>query len=153
MDTQTFEVTLERPEDSEAATYLRVPLDVPAVFGQARPPVRVTIGDHTYRSTVAVYGGEYVLPLNKANREAAGVTAGDTVTVTLAYDDEPRVVELPPDLHAALESAGALTHWRRLSYTHQKEYAAWVAEAVRPETRARRISQAVERVGAGLRRR
>ncbi|HZC26994.1 MAG TPA: YdeI/OmpD-associated family protein [Actinopolymorphaceae bacterium] len=153
MDTQTFEVTLERPDDSETAVFIRVPLDVRALFGQARAPVRVTVGDHTFRTTVAVYGGEYLLPLNRANREAAGVDAGDTVTVTLAFDDEPRVVELPGDLATALESVGALEHWRRLSFTHQREYVEWIEGAARPETRARRVAQAVDRVGAGLRRR
>jgi Domain of unknown function (DUF1905) len=53
-----------------------VPLDVPKVFGRARPPVRVTIGSHTYRSTIAVYSGRYFVPLNRQNREAAGRSAG-----------------------------------------------------------------------------
>ena len=153
MDAQTFQVTLERPEGEGTATFIRVPFDVPAVFGRARPPVRVTIGAHTYRSTVAVYGGEYYLPVNKANREAAGVDAGDTVTVTLSYDEDPRVAELPHDLQAALEAADAVEPWRRLSYSHQREYVGWIEEAARPETRARRIVQAVERIGQGLRRR
>jgi Domain of unknown function (DUF1905)/Bacteriocin-protection, YdeI or OmpD-Associated len=153
MDARTFQVTLERPEDEATATFIRVPFDVPAVFGRARAPVRVTIAGHTYRSTVAVYGGAYFLPVNRANREAAGVSAGDTVTVTLAYDDEPRVVELPHDLQTALETANAVESWRRLSYSHQREYVGWIEEAARPETRARRIVQAVERIGQGLRRR
>jgi Domain of unknown function (DUF1905)/Bacteriocin-protection, YdeI or OmpD-Associated len=153
MDAQTFQVTLERAEGEETATFIRVPFDVPAVFGKARAPVRVTIGAHTYRSTVAVYGGEYYLPVNRANREAAGISAGDHVTVTLTFDDEPRVAELPHDLRAALEAADAVEPWRRLSYSHQREYVAWIEEAVRPETRARRIVQAVERIGQGLRRR
>jgi Domain of unknown function (DUF1905)/Bacteriocin-protection, YdeI or OmpD-Associated len=153
MDAQTFQVTLERSEGEETATFIRVPFDVPAVFGKARAPVRVTIGAHTYRSTVAVYGGEYYLPVNRANREAAGVSAGDTVAVTLTFDDEPRVAELPHDLQAALEAANAVEPWRRLSYSHQREYVGWIEEAVRPETRARRVVQAVDRIGQGLRRR
>ncbi len=147
MDPLTFEVVLERPEDSGSATFIRVPFDVPAVFGQARPPVRVTIGAHTYPSTVAVYGGEYFLPVNRAHREAAGVDAGDTVSVTLAYDEGPRVVELAPDVAEAFEAAGVLPQWSQLAYSHQREYATWIEDAKRPDTRARRILQATERVG------
>jgi len=47
-----------------SATYFEILLDVRALFTRACPPVRVTIKSHTYRSTVAVYGGPYFLPLN-----------------------------------------------------------------------------------------
>src|SRR5919206_911818 len=87
-----------------AGTFTPVPLDVPAVFGRVRAPVRVTVNGHTWRSTVMRYGADYVLPLSRANREAAGVRAGDAVTVALAADDAPRTVEVPADLAAALDA-------------------------------------------------
>ena len=153
MDAQTFQATLDRSEGAGTGTFVKVPLDVKAVFGRARPPVRVTIGPHTFRTTVAVYGGEYYVGVSRAHREAAGIEVGDLVTVTLAFDDEPRVVDLPDDLAAALRSGGVLDHWNRLSYSHQREYVEWIIEAARAETRARRVTQTVERIGAGLRRR
>jgi hypothetical protein len=153
MDAQTFQATIERSEESGTGTFVKVPLDVRALFGRARPPVRVTIGTHTFRTTIAVYGGEYYVGVNRATCEAAGVAVGDAVTVTVAYDDEPRVVEPPDDLAAALRSGGVLDTWSRLSYSHQREYVAWIDAAARPETRARRVTQTVERIGAGLRRR
>ena len=149
MGAHTFEVTLERPPGSETAVFIRVPFDVRAVFGRARPPVRVTIGVYTFPSTVAVYGGEYFLPLNRANREAVGVDAGDTVTVTLAHDAEPRVVSLPKDVEEAFTAGGVLPQWERLSYSHQREYVTWIGAAKRPDTRTRRLTQAVERIRAG----
>jgi hypothetical protein len=85
---ERFTTTIEL--QGKTATFFAVPLDVRAVFGRARPPVRVTIGGHTYRSTVAVYGDRYFLPLNRANRAAAGVAAGDTVLVEVEADDELR---------------------------------------------------------------
>ncbi|MEQ4207232.1 YdeI/OmpD-associated family protein [Actinopolymorpha sp. B17G11] len=153
MDAHTFQATLDRSEESGTGTFVKVPLDVRAAFGRARPAVRVTIGTHTFRTTVAVYGGEYYVGINRAHREAAGAEVGDTVTVTLVSDDEPRVVELPDDLAAALRSGGVLDHWSRLSYSHQREYVEWIGQAARPETRARRVTQTVQRIGAGLRRR
>jgi hypothetical protein len=145
---ERFETVIE--VEGKTATYFEVPLDVPAVFGRARPPVRVTIGGHTYRSTIAAYGGSYTLPLNRANRAAAGVAAGDSVTVELELDDEPRTVEVPDDLRAALggdEPAAAA--FDRLSYTHRHEYVEWITEAKREETRARRLAKTLERLRQG----
>jgi uncharacterized protein YdeI (YjbR/CyaY-like superfamily) len=36
-----------------------------------------------------------------------------------------------------------------MSYTHRKEYARWIVEAKREETRERRVQQAVEMIRAG----
>jgi bacteriocin resistance YdeI/OmpD-like protein/uncharacterized protein DUF1905 len=138
-----FTTTIE--VQGKTATFFQVPLDVRAVFGKARPPVRVTIGSHTYRSTIAVYGDRYFLPLNKANRTAAGVAAGETVKVEIEADDEPRTVELPTELEAALDGDPAVrATFDALSFTHRREYAEWVAEAKREETRHRRAAKTVE---------
>ena len=120
-----------------------MPPDVVAELGsRKRPPVRVTVGGHTFRSTVAVYGDDFYLPLNAANREAAGVAAGDAVDVTIELDEEPRVVEVPDDLAAALAADSGRARRRSigLSYSHQREYVEWIDEAKRAETRARRIA-------------
>jgi hypothetical protein len=58
-----------------SGVFIEIPLDVPALFGRARPAVRVTVNGHPFRSTVAVYGGRYYLPVKRALREAAGVAA------------------------------------------------------------------------------
>jgi hypothetical protein len=142
---ERFETTVE--VEGKTATYLPVPLDVPALFGRARPPVRVTIGGHTYRSTVAVYGGRYFLPLNRANRAAAGVAAGETVTVELEADEEPRTVEVPAVLEAALkDDPAAAAAFAELSYSHRKELADWIAGAKRKDTRDRRVAKTIERL-------
>jgi uncharacterized protein YdeI (YjbR/CyaY-like superfamily) len=101
---------------------------------------------------VAVYGGRYYLPVKRALREAAGVAAGDAVVVELAADEEPRTVEPPADLAAAL-AADMRAHaaFAGLSYTHQREYVEWVAEAKRDETRRRRVEQAVAMLRDGRR--
>ncbi|MDP9269975.1 MAG: YdeI/OmpD-associated family protein [Chloroflexota bacterium] len=40
----------------------------------------------------------------------------------------------------------ALAVFERLSFSHRREYATWVAEAKRPETRARRVDETVRRL-------
>jgi uncharacterized protein YdeI (YjbR/CyaY-like superfamily) len=100
---------------------------------------------------VAVYGGEYYLPVKRENREAAGVEAGDEVEVELAPDTEPRTVEVPDDLRRALEAEpDAAARFDAMAYTHRREYVEWVTEAKRPETRERRIAAALERIRAAL---
>jgi hypothetical protein len=128
-------------------TFVEVPLDVPAVFGRVRAPVRVTIGGHTWRSTVMRYGDRYYLPVSRANREAAGIAAGDAAVVELVADDAPRTVEVPDDLAAALDaSPGARAAFDAAAFSHRREWVTWVAEAKRPETRERRVRGVVEQV-------
>jgi uncharacterized protein YdeI (YjbR/CyaY-like superfamily) len=101
---------------------------------------------------VAVYGGRSYLPVRKALREAAGVAAGEAVVVELEADDQPRTVDPPPDLAGALAAdPEARAAFDGLSFTHQREYAQWVAEAKRQATRRRRVEQAVQMLRDGRR--
>jgi uncharacterized protein YdeI (YjbR/CyaY-like superfamily) len=99
---------------------------------------------HTFRTTVAAYGTQYFVPLNREHRIAAGVEAGETVTVYVELDDEPRVVDVPGDFARALKSARQRSYFDTLSYSHQREYVEWITSAKRSETRTRRIARAVD---------
>jgi hypothetical protein len=149
MASHRFETMLQA-EDS--GVFFEVPLDVPAVFGKARAPVRGTINGQPFRGTVAIYGGRSYLPVNRKLREAAGVAGGDAVVVELEPDDQPRTVEPPVDLAAALAAdPRARAAFDGLSFTHQREYAEWVAQAKRSDTRRRRVEQAVAMLRDGRR--
>ena len=92
----------------KTATGFEVPGRVVDELGAGkRPAVQVTVNGHRYRSTVAVMGGRFLLPLSAQNRAAAGVAAGDEVTVDIELDTAPRVVEVPADLAAALDAEPA----------------------------------------------
>jgi len=144
---QTFTTTIQQAEDS-TATGIQVPPEVVSAFGKGKKPrVKVTLNGYTYRSTVAAYGDVFMLPLAREHRDAAGVKAGDTLEVTLELDLEPRTVEVPPDLAAALaEKPGATEAFEALSYTMRKEYVRQVEEAKAPETRTRRITGIVAKL-------
>jgi hypothetical protein len=141
-----FKATLE---SRGTGALVEVPLDVRALFGQARPPVRVTVNGHTFRSTVAVYGGKYYLGFNRDVRAAASAEIGDVLTIDLERDDEERTVELPADLEAALDATGRAT-FDGLSFTHRREYVRWVEDAKREQTRKRRVAGAVEMLRDGV---
>lgn len=82
-----------------------------------------TIDGHTYRSTVAVYGGEHVLPLNAVNRARAGVNAGQHVEVDVELDTEPRTVDVPAELTTALDADPILRHrFDALSCSRQRAH-------------------------------
>src|SRR5689334_2531544 len=107
----------------KTATGIGVPDAVVEQLGSGnRPKVSVTIGSHTYRTTIARMGGRFMIPLAAEHREAAGVAAGETVEVRLTLDDAPREVEMPADLAMALEAAGVRAAFDGLSYTHRKEH-------------------------------
>jgi Bacteriocin-protection, YdeI or OmpD-Associated/Domain of unknown function (DUF1905) len=149
MSKHRFETIVELT--GKTATFMEVPLDIPALFdGTKKPPVRVKIKDHVYRSTIAVYGGRYYLPINRDVKSATGVAAGDEITVEIERDAAKRVVDLPSDLERALKSDNAAgASFESMSYSHQKEYVDWIEEAKRAETRDRRIAKTVERLHAG----
>ena len=128
--------------------FVELPFDVRQEFGTARPPVKISINGRSYRSTVCVYGGKYLVPVRK-DRQAAGVKPGDIVKVTIAPDAEERTVEPPPDLKAALsQNASAIARWEKLSFTHKKEVAEAILEAKKPGTRARRLQKILEMLTA-----
>jgi hypothetical protein len=126
-----------------------VPFDVRAVYGSARAPVKMTLLGETYRTRVMVYGGRYVLGIWKAVLAKHNLSGGARLEVTLAPDTDERVVDAPPELAAALKkNAAARAGWTAMSYTHQREWAAAITDAKKPETRARRVAQAVEACAA-----
>jgi hypothetical protein len=128
-----------------------VPDDVVDALGSGkRPPVRVTVGGHTYRSTVAVMGGTYMVSLSTENRMAAGVREGDEVDVEIELDDQPREVVVPDDFAEALagEPEAAAT-FGRLSYSNRSWHVLSIDGAKTPETRARRIAKSIEALREG----
>ena len=95
-------------QGDKTATGIRVPDEVVEALGQGkRPPVKITINGFTYRSTIAVMGGDYMVGVSAENRAGTGVAGGDEVDVDIELDTEPRVVTLPPDFAAALEAEPA----------------------------------------------
>jgi hypothetical protein len=118
--------------------------------GRKRFPVVATVNGYTWRTSVARMGGESLLGLNRDVREAAGVAAGDNVNISIQLDAQPREVNVPDDLAVALlADPKAKAAFDAMAFTHRKEYARWVAEAKRDDTRQRRVTHALELIRAG----
>jgi hypothetical protein len=144
-----FRATVEL--GGKTATGIRVPEAVVASLGAGkRIPVQVTLGKHTYRSTIAPMSGAYMIPLSAENRNLAGVAAGDEVDVTVEVDDAPREVTVPDDLVKALEGeAAARKYFDGLSYSHRRAFVTWIEDAKKPETRQIRLAKTVELLREG----
>jgi Bacteriocin-protection, YdeI or OmpD-Associated/Domain of unknown function (DUF1905) len=141
-------------DSDQGACYIRVPPEVLTTLGQRkRAPVKVTINAHTYRTTIAVYGGKSYIGVRREVREAAGVMAGQRLTVGLEYDAELRTVDLPELLRTRLEAdATAAAAFEKLSHTRKKEVVEWLSGAKLPETQRRRMTQVMAMLrGSGRR--
>lgn len=146
-----FRTTVER--GGKTATGLLVPDDVVSALGSGRrPAVWVTVGAHTYRTTVASMGGRFLVPLSAEHRAAAGVAAGEEVDVEISLDVTPREVAVPSDLSQALaQDDEARRFFDGLAYSHRKEWVRWVEEAKKDSTRSARVAKAVDSLRQGQR--
>ena len=144
-----FEAELE---PRERGFVVRLPFDPKDVFGRVRAPVVVTVNGHSFRTTTMRYGDVDLIGLNREVREATGLATGARAEFEIAADTQPREVEVPEALAIALhDDTLAREAFNALSYTHRREYARWIAEAKRDETRERRVARAVEMLRAGVR--
>jgi Bacteriocin-protection, YdeI or OmpD-Associated len=69
---------------------------------------------------------------------------------TVCVDRKNRVITPPGDLRKLLDrSAKARALFDTLSFTHKREYVGWIIEAKRAETRAARLTKAMEMMSKG----
>ena len=144
---QTFKTVLIK-HDKLDATGIEIPFDVEAVFGAKRVPVKTVINGEEYRGSIVRMGGKYMLGIPKVFREAAGISGGDHIVVTVEHDTDVRTVLVPKDLAEVLAANNLADAFEAMSYTHRKEHVRAIEEAKAPETRIRRIQKAIEMIAA-----
>lgn len=148
--TFTFSAVLQ---EEGGGTFVEVPPDIVAALGtRKRPAIRVVINAVELQTTIAVYGGRSFIGIRRDIREATQVAPGERIAVSLELDDEPRTVDVPADLAAALTAdPEARRIFDTLSFTNRKEYAQWVLSAKRPTTRANRVAETCGLLKSGRR--
>jgi len=149
-----FEAVLEAG-DGDGGVFVVVPFSVAEVYGtRGRVPVRAALDGFPYTGSLTPLGdGHHALLVLKQIRRAIDKTIGDTVRVALSRDSSERKVTPPDDLAAALqEQPAAAAYFAKLAFSHQREYVRWLEGAKKPETRARRLAETVERLARGLKR-
>lgn len=135
----------------KTATGIEIPAKVVDGLGAGKkPPVQVTINGYTYRSTVAVMGGKFMVGVSAEVREGAGVKGGDTITVDIDLDTKPRDVQIPDELKKALaKDAKAKKLFGELSYSKKRLLTEPIARGKTAETRERNVTKALETLRSG----
>ncbi len=138
-------------QGDKTATGIRIPGEIVEALGAGkRPAIKVTINGFTYRSSVAVMGGTYMVGVSAENRTGAGVAGGDEVDVDIELDTAPREVVVPADFAAALEAdPNARSSFERLSYSNKSWHVLQITGAKTDETRQRRIARSIEALREG----
>jgi hypothetical protein len=146
---QEFKAIIKQHENMNAA-YVEPPFDVKEVFGSKRVKVKATFDGVEYRGSLVSMGGCYMLGLTQEIRNKIGKGFGDEIFVTIEKDEAERIVDVPEDFDVAIKNMeSAITTFRSLSYTAQKEYVTWITSAKRQETRSERITKAVALLADG----
>ena len=138
-------------QSGKTAAGIQIPDEVVETLGSGkRPPIRVTINGYSYRNTVAVMGGVYMVGVSAEHRAGAGVAGGDEVDVEIELDNEPREVTVPDDFAAALDvEPRARETFDRLSNSNKGWHVLQVTGAKTDETRQRRIARSVQTLKEG----
>jgi len=144
-----FQAELRASDSGGGGHLIEVPDEVVETLGGAgRIPVRVTFDGVPYRGSIVRYAGAMMIGVTKAVMAEAGVSVGDTLDVVAENDDAAREVDVPEELAKALRSKKLGKAWDALSFTRRKELASGIANAKRPETRTKRVEQAVAELSA-----
>jgi Bacteriocin-protection, YdeI or OmpD-Associated/Domain of unknown function (DUF1905) len=135
----------------KTATGIRVPDEVMlALASGKKPPVRVTINGHTYRSTVATIDGQPMVGVSAENRAAAGVSGGDQVDVDIELDTALREVDVPAELGKALNGdPTAKRFFDSLSNSQKSWHTLAISGAKTEERRQRRLEKSMQMLREG----
>jgi len=138
-----FKTTIQQSD--KTATGIQIPDDVIEALGAGKkPPVTLSVNSYSYRSTVATVDGKFMVGFSAAHREASGLKGGDAVEVEIELDTQPRTVDVPADLQAALDAdPQAKQTFEKLSNSLKGYHVSQVLTAKTDETRQRRIEKSV----------
>lgn len=150
---QEFDVTLFKDEGSTGVGFV-VPFNVKKIYGTDEPvKVRGTIDGHPYRGSIAPHSGKHYMVIRRDVREAIAKTGGDTIHVVMERDLTEQTVMLPQDFKEALVKDPVVkAAFDKLSHADQQAWVEWIDGAKKAQTRASRISKAVQKISSGVER-
>lgn len=156
--TSCFQAELLSPvlsDGEEPWVFVVLPKAVSATLPRrGRTTVDVQLAGHGFRATLEPDGQlSHWLRVSRALLEAAGVAAGDVVTVDILPVAEEPEPELPADLREALAAAPeAWAVWQQTTTIARLDWIHWITTAKQAKTRAKRIDDACQMLAAGKRR-
>lgn len=147
--TRRFPARLE-PAPGLHCRALRLPFDPHEVWGRDEVPLRVTVREHTFHTSLRPWDGAHWVPLGELDERAAELREGEEATITVALDEAADAVVPPEDLAALLAADERLRHrWLSLPLPRRRALVREVASARRAQTRARRLAGVRAELDAG----
>ncbi len=155
MTTKRFEYTtiLMLRKRGIPGTFAGFPYDVRAEFGTGGS-VRINCwidGVHKTGSLVPIGNGEHAIHIRKEILKKIGKQEGDEVQMLVEEDLSPRVLEIPDDFQWLLDEDPDLkAKFNELAFSYKAGIIEYINQAKRPETRAQRIADFIQRIKIGF---
>ena len=146
---KSFKATLERMPSNLGWVIVRIPLDVPKIWGtRGMLKVKGEINGFAFRTSLFPTGkGYHYLLVNKRMQKGADVRAGMAAQFRLEPDTEKRIATIPPELSHILAEDRAFRRWfDQFSYSIRRWIGDWITQVKSAEARVRRAEQVAEQL-------
>jgi len=150
---KSFKAALERMPSNLGWVIVRIPLDVPKVWGtRGMLKVKGEINGFAFRTSLFPTGkGYHYLLVNKRMQAGAGARPGSVAQFRLEPDTEKRVATVPAELQRVLNEDRSLRRWfDQLNYSIRKWITDRVVQVKSAEARVRRAEQVAEQLMATM---
>ena len=150
---KSFKATLERMASNLGWVIIRIPFDVPKIWGtRGRLRVKGEINGFAFRTSLFPTGkGYHYLLVNKRMQAGADALPGTVARFRLEPDTEKRIATVSAELQCFLNEERALRRWfDQLNYSTRKWIADWISQVKSAEARARRAEQVAEQLLATM---
>ncbi|MFO0650879.1 MAG: YdeI/OmpD-associated family protein [Polyangiales bacterium] len=142
----SFQATLENWAEGMDYCAVPVPAEITAALGTTGPVLvmaRVNDSEPFQVSLFPIGGGKHYIRIKAKVRQETGTATGDTVQIRFTVLDRD-AVKIPRDLMSALKAGGVADGFKSLPPGKQNFIIRRIDEAARPETREKRVQEAVE---------
>jgi uncharacterized protein YdeI (YjbR/CyaY-like superfamily) len=149
----SFKAALERMPSNLGWVIVRIPLDVPKVWGtRGMLKVKGEINGFAFRTSLFPTGkGYHYLLVNKRMQSGAHAAAGDTAQFRLEPDTEKRVATVPAELQRILNEDRSFRRWfDQFNYSTRKWLTDLISDVKNPQARVRRAEQVAEQLLATM---
>jgi uncharacterized protein YdeI (YjbR/CyaY-like superfamily) len=146
---KSFKATLERMRSNLGWVIVRIPLDVPKVWGvRGMLKVKGEINGFAFRTSLFPTGkGFHYLLVNKRMQAGADARPGDSAHFRLEPDTEKRAATVPSELQRILNEERSFRRWfDQLNYSTRKWICDLITQVKGPESRLRRAERVAEQL-------
>jgi uncharacterized protein YdeI (YjbR/CyaY-like superfamily) len=151
---KSFKATLERIPSRLGWVIIRIPFDVPKVWGtRAKVRVKGEINGFAFRSSVFPTSKDYhCMLIKKIMQTGANAALGETAHFRLEPDSTKPVATVPAELQRILNEDRSFRRWfdQQLTFSMRKWIGDWIVLVKNPDSRLRRAEQVAEQLLATM---